>query len=95
MRKLLIPDDVADLLRGLHPDLKRKTRAALRSITADPGTGKSLKDDLEGLKSCRVGRFRIVYRVSSGKRIEIVAVGPRKCIYEETLRILKKESRRT
>jgi len=52
-----------------------------------------LRDDLEGLKSYRIGRFRIIYRVSSKKNIEIVAVGPRKSIYEETLRILKKQAK--
>ncbi len=37
---------------------------------------------------------RIIYRVSGKKYIEVVAIGPRKNIYEETLRILKKEAKK-
>lgn len=46
---------------------------------------------IEGLKSLRVSRFRTIYRTSHEKYIEIVAIGPRKIIYEETFRILIKE----
>lgn len=89
MRRLKVPDDVADLIRGLHPDLKRKVRSALADVVDDPGIGKSLREDLAGLRSCRVGRFRIIHRVA-GATIEIVAVGPRRTIYEETWRRVRK-----
>ena len=76
----------------MHPDLKRKTKASLKTILADPSSGKALKDELAGLRSFQVGTFRVVYR---GMRnvIEIVAIGPRERIYEETYRLLKKEKR--
>jgi mRNA interferase RelE/StbE len=86
-----MPDEIVKLLRELHPDLKKKVRKALSTIMEDPYEGKALKDDLAGLRSFRVSRFRIVYRISSRKQIEIVAMGPRKRIYEETFRILSKE----
>ena len=60
-------------------------------IQKEPEAGKSLKEELEGLKSYRVGRFRIIYRISTKKIIEIVAIGPRKTIYEETFRMIKKK----
>lgn len=85
MRRLRVPDEVAGLIRGLHPDLKRKVRSALDDILADPTVGKVLRDELAGLQSCRVARFRIVYRVTD-EVVEIVAVGPRRSIYEETWR---------
>ena len=91
-RKLKVPDEVVALIRGCHPQLKRKIRAGLRHLLTEPESGKSLKDDLEGLKSYRISRFRVIYRVSSKRAIDIVAVGPRKTIYEETYRIIKKES---
>ena len=47
--------------------------------------------DLEGLRSYRISRFRIIYRISSKQTIDIGAIGPRKAIYEETYRIIKKE----
>jgi mRNA interferase RelE/StbE len=89
MRRLKLPGDVAALIRGLHPDIKRRVRAALTDIVNDPTVGKLLRDELAGLRSCRVSRFRIVYRVA-GATIEIVAVGPRRSIYHETWRRVRK-----
>ncbi|HHT9160038.1 MAG TPA: type II toxin-antitoxin system RelE family toxin, partial [Candidatus Brocadiaceae bacterium] len=53
--------------------------------------GKALKDELADLRSFRVGRFRVIYRISDQKLIEIVAIGPRENIYEETFRLLKRK----
>ena len=89
--KLRVPEEIVTLIRGCHPQLKRKIRAGLRHIMAEPESGKGLKDELEGLQSYRISRFRITYRRSSRRSIDIVAIGPRKIIYEETYRIIKKE----
>ena len=88
--KLLVPDDVADLIRNMHPHLKKKIRAALQIILSDPLSGKALKHELAGLRSYRVSKFSIIYRTSGSKHIELVAVGPRERIYEETFRLLNK-----
>jgi len=88
--RLRVPDEIVDLLRSLHPEIKRKTKAALDLIASDPDVGKSLRDELRGLKSFKIGRFRIIYRVTSKRVIEIVAIGPRRTLYEETYRLLKK-----
>ncbi|MBE9536698.1 MAG: type II toxin-antitoxin system RelE/ParE family toxin [Proteobacteria bacterium] len=77
----------------MHPTLKQKIRAALKTILDDPGTGKALRNELKGLVTFRVARFRIVYRIGKKKVIEVVAIGPRKTIYEETYRLLKKEEK--
>ena len=90
---LRVPADVARLIQGLHPGLKRKIRDALEQILADPHSGKALKDELEGLRSFRIGRFRIVYCIATGRRIDLVAVGPRAIIYEETYRRITKTLR--
>jgi len=89
IRKLKVPDTVAELIRNLHPHLKKKVKASLQAIVSDPYSGKPLKDELAGLRSFRVSRFRIIYRISGKKLIEIIAIGPRECIYEETFRLLK------
>ena len=89
MRRLRIPNDVAELIRGLHPDLKRKVRCALDDLLADPTIGKALREELAGLRSCRIARFRIIYRIA-GTVIEIVAVGPRQTIYEDTWRKVRR-----
>jgi mRNA interferase RelE/StbE len=88
---LRVPDDVAAVLKKLHPAIKSQVRAGLASILANPNRGKALKDELHGLRSYRVKRFRIIYRIEAEKRhIEIIAVGPRRIIYEETFRILSR-----
>jgi mRNA interferase RelE/StbE len=88
-RRLKVPVEVARLVRGMQPDLKRKTRASLKAILEDSASGKPLKNELDGLRSFKVGTFRIIYRVIN-KTIEIIAIGPRVRIYEETYRLLKK-----
>lgn len=86
---LRMPDETANLIRGMHPELKKKIKSGLRAILGDPDTGKMLRNELAGLRSFRVSRFRIIYRIIK-KEVEIVAVGPRIRIYEETYRLLQK-----
>jgi len=88
VHRLRLSDGLADTVRKLHPRLKRKIRGAFESILDNPLSGKALRDELEGLRSFRVGKFRVIYRVSADRTIEIVAVGPRERIYEETYRLL-------
>jgi mRNA interferase RelE/StbE len=88
--RLRISNAQADVVRGLHPRLKRKIREAFRAIAADPDAGKPLKEELQGLRSFRVGRFRIVYRVAASRLVEVVSVGPRENIYEETYRLVSR-----
>ena len=93
MYKLRIPEYLADDIISLHPVIKKKIKHALKIIINDPYAGKALKDDLKGLRSFRVKRFRIIYKVAGKKEIQVVALGPRACIYEETYRLIKKEEK--
>ena len=88
--KLRISAETASLVRGLHPVLKQKVRTALREILADPQAGKPLKDELKGLWSFRLKKIRIIYRFTDKKYIDIIAIGPRSRIYQETYRLIKK-----
>jgi len=90
--KLNLPHAVRNLIQKLHPDIKRKIRAALEMILENPTIGKALKEELEGLWSFRVGKFRIIYRVSGNKTLDIIAIGPRMNIYRETFYLVKKEN---
>jgi len=55
-----------------------------------------LKEDLQGLRSYRVKKYRIIFRVARNKEkeLEIIAVGPRRNIYEETFKIISKEEKK-
>ena len=90
LQRISIPDDVAGLIRRLHPQLKQKVRDSLKIILANPYAGKALREPLGGLRSFRVGRFRIIYRVQQAA-LEIITIGPRERIYESTYRLIKKE----
>ena len=89
--KLKIPHATAALIRNLHPDLNSRIKAALKVVLQDPHSGKALKDELSGLRSFQIRRFRLIYRISSDKIIEIIAIGPRKNIYEETFKLISKD----
>ena len=43
--RLRAPPEIIALIRGLHPHLKKKARAALEAILSNPHAGKALKDE--------------------------------------------------
>ena len=88
--RFCVSDNAAVVVRRLHPHIKRKLKAAFQAIIADPFAGKALTEELSGLRSFRVSRFRVIYRIGQEKMIEIVTVGPRERIYEETYRLIQK-----
>jgi len=66
----------------MHPDLKRRVRAALDLIQVAPNSGKPLKRELQGWRSLPVGRIRIIYHYRETRAvIEVGAIGPRTAIY--------------
>ena len=90
--KLRIPSDTVSLIRGLHPQLKKKIRAALLEISDNPHIGKALRNELNGLWNYRIKKIRIIYRFTGKKFIDIIAIGPRTNIYEETYKLLKNKN---
>jgi mRNA interferase RelE/StbE len=92
MHKLVVPAEIRELIRTVHPSVKKKVKSSLKMILSDPHSGKALMGELAGLRSLRVSSFRIIYRIKDSEKIELVAVGPRGRIYEETFRMLQKEA---
>jgi mRNA interferase RelE/StbE len=88
--RLRMPEDLANLIRGMHPAIKKKVRASLEIVLSDPASGKALRDDLAGLRSFKIGRLRVIYKVSRAE-VQVIAIGPRSRIYEETSRLLRRE----
>jgi mRNA interferase RelE/StbE len=91
MHKLVVPNDLRKLIRAMHPSLKKKVKTSLEIILSEPYSGKALKDELSGLRSFRISSFRIIYKIKEPEQIELVAVGPRERIYEETFRMIQKK----
>ena len=90
-RAVRLPADVQQTVRALHPELKRRVRVALDRLRTSPEDGKALRGELEGWRSVRIGRFRIIYR-ETPLRIDVAAIGSRASIYLETTRLLKREA---
>jgi mRNA interferase RelE/StbE len=91
MYKLVVPKDVRELIGTMHPFLKRKVKASLKIVLSEPYSGRALMDELSGSRSFRIRSFRIIYRIKEPAQIELVAIGPRERIYEETFRIIQKK----
>jgi len=82
--RLGIAPAAAETLRKLHPTLKRSIRSALDALGDDPTVGEPLRGELGGLWRYRVRRFRIVYAIDrSSRTVRVVAIGPRRSIYED------------
>ena len=90
-RPIRTTEEISTYIRTLHPALKKRVHNALEQIRMQPEEGKPLQRELKGYRSFRIGKFRIIYRAAM-KEIEIVAVGPRRTIYEETTRLMTKQA---
>jgi mRNA-degrading endonuclease RelE of RelBE toxin-antitoxin system len=91
--RIEMPRALRDLIRHLPPELKTKVKTALRSISDDPYRAKELGEELAGLRSYRIGRARVIYRVV-GSMVQIVVIGPRADIYERAATELSKTLRK-
>jgi len=87
-----VPADLSRLIASLHPELKRKLRAAIGDLAQDARLGKPLVDRLAGCLRLSVGKFRLIYRIEADQRIELLGFGPRETIYQETLRLISRPS---
>ena len=82
--RLVVTPKVEALLRALPPQTKRYIREAFDEIRRDPWSGKPLRDELNGLYSFRVRRFRIVYQIERSLiTVIVVGLGQRGSIYLE------------
>ncbi|MGH2491902.1 MAG: type II toxin-antitoxin system RelE family toxin [Candidatus Limnocylindria bacterium] len=89
-RKVALSLDAATVIRGAHPDQRRKIRAMVDALRERPEIGKPLRRELEGYWSARVGRYRVIYRWSGGL-LAVVLVGPRANIHEDASRLRRRE----
>jgi mRNA interferase RelE/StbE len=72
--RLRLSSDVVAFIRDLHPEIKKKIRGGLATLCRDATAGKPLKLELEGLRSFRVGKFRIVYRLAEHGVLDVVTL---------------------
>ena len=82
-----------DFIYEYLPKYKTLTMCETWVIIVKPYSVKALKGELFGLRSFRIGKIRIIYKILEDSDIEIIALGPRKPIYEETYWQIKKSQK--
>ncbi len=69
-----------DALRRSQPKLSPKVLDKIGSLSDDPLAGKPLMGPLKGLRSLRVGEYRIIYEVSRTV-VSVLTVNHRREVY--------------
>lgn len=79
-RSVRISHRAEKALEALDPRFREQLKAALRELSRNPLLGKKLKGEFEGLRSYRLGAFRIVYRCTKDT-VEVAFIDHRKDVY--------------
>lgn len=80
--------EAARLIATLPPEIKKLVRSSIDTLLEKPHTGSELTGELEGYRSLRAKRYRIIYRLNDSETsVEIYLVGHRRDVYD-TLRSL-------
>lgn len=80
LRSVRLSDRAEKALEWVEARWKNRLKEAVRELAENPLSGKKLKGELEGLRSYRLGPFRLVYRFRKDL-LEIVSVDHRKDVY--------------
>lgn len=73
-------------------EIKNAAKAALKEIAQNPNIGKELQGELNGFRSYRFMRYRILYKIDTQeKNIIVWAIGHRRDIYENFSGLLLKQ----
>jgi mRNA-degrading endonuclease RelE of RelBE toxin-antitoxin system len=80
---VLLSHQAEKFYKKLNKNIRARVREALTILESQPYAGKRLHGELRQNYSMRVGKIRIIYTVSEkDKTIYIIAIGPRKTIYQ-------------
>lgn len=78
--------ECARLIPKLPPEIKRLVRSTIDALLVKPKMGTELTGELDGYRSYRVKRYRIIYRFNEeDSSIEVYHVRHRRDVYD-TLR---------
>lgn len=63
MAEVVLTKPAADALRSLPPPLDKAALDALTMLESDPEAGSALRGRLRGVRSLRIGSFRLLYTI--------------------------------
>ena len=79
-RSVRLSARAAKSLERVDPRHRERLAEAIQELVASPLLGKKLKGEFDGLRSYRLGSFRIVYRFGR-QALDVVYVDDRKDVY--------------
>ena len=79
---LVISPKLLKKLEKLDKAEKERVSDKINDILENPEKYKPLRYELKGLRSARVGKWRIIYRIE-GNEVIILSIGHRKNVYEK------------
>ena len=80
--RVLVAKQVAEFVRRLPPQPKRRLRRALIDLAREKGDLKALEPPLHGYCRLRVGGYRIVFTYGKRGTIECIFAERRNLVYE-------------
>jgi len=81
--KIQYTQKAAKSILKLNPSIRDRIKKEIEKLESDPNLGKQLIGVLSGLRSLRVGDYRVIYKKEFNELIILViAVGHRKSIYD-------------
>ena len=84
MYNIVLSRNASRTLEKATPTARRRIIATLERLKSKPYSGKTLRGELEGLFSLRIGGIRAVYVVDTKKNVVVVlAIGRRGDIYKK------------
>lgn len=83
MWKIQYTQKAAKSILKLNPSIRDRIKKEIEKLESDPNLGKQLTVVLSGLRSLRVGDYRVIYKKEFNELIILViAVEHRKSIYD-------------
>ncbi len=79
---LVISPKLLKKLEKFDKATKERIVESINEILKNPKKFKPLRYELKGLRSARIGKWRIIYRVE-GEEVIILSIGHRKNVYEK------------
>ena len=81
--------EAANLIRKLHPEVKKRIREGIRNLVENPLLGHELRFELSGFRSSRAKSYRILYVINDKEHfVDVYFVGHRRDVYESFRRLL-------
>lgn len=74
----------SEIVKKLHPLVKKMVREAVELLQHDPYQGKPLQNELLGYRSCKIEHYRLIYKIhSKNNELRIFWFGPRSTVYKD------------